>query len=398
MRCLKGTILFVLTIVSCIFLFKSDAKAADASFFKEYSGDYCVYKEYHFTLKYKCKMTIYMECEESEDDGYYDGLLITIYDNDENYKFGKQMFSSGIFQKTITLMPGKYTLDIESDGAYYLILDGEYCPELSQKNITLQEGKSKTLKVSPHTKKIRWSSSNKSIVTVNGKGVVKAKKAGKAIITAKCAGYTLKCKVIVEKKPVSYKDISKKMKDFARRNNGFKFKNVDVGRICRVYAGSLGDIDNSKVDSELYSMYAILWPYIELVKKSNSKTEIRIKIYGELFERALYDSTSLHCCSINTRTSNRMMDFSMTHTYGKNFYNYAEGYYEGKMKGYSTVFTSSKVDSSKLKKFETMLGQNSLSMRIVSSDGAYYQISIPYDARSNWKKLVKEYRLLLKQF
>lgn len=63
----------------------------------------------------------------------------------------------------------------------------------------LQTGKSYTLKLTG-TKAKSWSSSNKSVATVNSKGKVTAKKAGTAIITCKGKdGKSYKCKVTVTK-------------------------------------------------------------------------------------------------------------------------------------------------------------------------------------------------------
>lgn len=50
--------------------------------------------------------------------------------------------------------------------------------------VTLKAGQSKTLRVKT-VGKVRWSSSNKTIVTVNSKGKIVARRAGKAKITAK---------------------------------------------------------------------------------------------------------------------------------------------------------------------------------------------------------------------
>lgn len=47
-------------------------------------------------------------------------------------------------------------------------------------------------------KKVKWSSSNKKVATVSKKGLVRAKKKGKATITAKYGKKKLKCKVIVK--------------------------------------------------------------------------------------------------------------------------------------------------------------------------------------------------------
>lgn len=76
---------------------------------------------------------------------------------------------------------------------------------LKYSKIYVEKGKSKTLKasVSPANatnKSVRWSSSNKSIVTVNAKGKVTGKKAGNATITVKAkdgSGKKAVCKVVV---------------------------------------------------------------------------------------------------------------------------------------------------------------------------------------------------------
>lgn len=83
---------------------------------------------------------------------------------------------------------------------------------------------------------------------------------------------------------------------------------------------------------------------------------------------------------------------------GRNSYDYSGYYYLGNMKGYATISTSSNLESSKLKKFKTMLGQGSLSMGIVSTDGAYLEHGISSAERNNWLKLVKQYQTLVKQF
>lgn len=50
--------------------------------------------------------------------------------------------------------------------------------------VTLKAGQSKTLRVKTASK-VKWSSSNKAIVTVNKKGKIIARRAGKAKVTAK---------------------------------------------------------------------------------------------------------------------------------------------------------------------------------------------------------------------
>ncbi len=73
-------------------------------------------------------------------------------------------------------------------------------PKLNKKKVTLTVGSSTKLKLKNAKKKIKWSSSNKKVVTVNKKGKVKAINTGNAKITAKCAGKKYTCKVVVKAK------------------------------------------------------------------------------------------------------------------------------------------------------------------------------------------------------
>lgn len=86
--------------------------------------------------------------------------------------------------------------------------------KLNKKSVTLVVGEKITLKanLSPKKttqKKLVWSTSNKKIATVTSKGVVKAKKKGKATITVKVKGTSKKatCKVTV-KAPVKVKKVA----------------------------------------------------------------------------------------------------------------------------------------------------------------------------------------------
>lgn len=77
-------------------------------------------------------------------------------------------------------------------------------PKLSKTKITMTVGQSKKLKVKGISKKlakrIKWKSSKKKVVTVTKTGKLKARKAGKAVITAKIGKKKLKCKVTVKKR------------------------------------------------------------------------------------------------------------------------------------------------------------------------------------------------------
>lgn len=72
--------------------------------------------------------------------------------------------------------------------------------KLNKKTVTLTVGKSVTLKLKGTKKKAKWSSSKKSVATVNSKGKVTAKKKGTTTITAKIGKKKYTCKVTVKKK------------------------------------------------------------------------------------------------------------------------------------------------------------------------------------------------------
>lgn len=68
---------------------------------------------------------------------------------------------------------------------------------ISQKNKTILKGQSFTLKVKGSSQKAKWSSSKRSVASVNSAGVVRGKKAGSAVITAQLGGKKYSCKVTV---------------------------------------------------------------------------------------------------------------------------------------------------------------------------------------------------------
>ena len=72
--------------------------------------------------------------------------------------------------------------------------------KLNKTKISLQRGKTYTLKVKGTKKKVKWSSNKKTIATVTRKGKVTAKKQGTAVITAKIGKKKYKCKVKVWQK------------------------------------------------------------------------------------------------------------------------------------------------------------------------------------------------------
>ena len=81
--------------------------------------------------------------------------------------------------------------------------------------VTLKTGQSKTLRVKT-AGKVKWSSNNKAIVTVNNKGKVVARRAGKAKITAKYGKKKAVFVVTVKNTPCTTSSIRKESETMYR--------------------------------------------------------------------------------------------------------------------------------------------------------------------------------------
>lgn len=80
-------------------------------------------------------------------------------------------------------------------------------PKISKSKASVNKGKTITLSIKNTKQKVKWSSSNKKIATVNSKGVVKGIKKGTVTITAKVGNKKYTCKITV-KNVVALKSIS----------------------------------------------------------------------------------------------------------------------------------------------------------------------------------------------
>ena len=74
-------------------------------------------------------------------------------------------------------------------------------PKLSSTKLSVYTKTSKQLKLKGTSRKVTWSSSAPSVVSVNKKGKITAKRTGKATITAKVNGVKYKCKITVKSRP-----------------------------------------------------------------------------------------------------------------------------------------------------------------------------------------------------
>lgn len=74
---------------------------------------------------------------------------------------------------------------------------------LNKSKQTMWVGDTLKLKVLHNKTKVKWSSSKKSVATVSAKGKVKAKKSGRAVITAKVKSKRYKCAIVVRRTTLS---------------------------------------------------------------------------------------------------------------------------------------------------------------------------------------------------
>lgn len=117
---------------------------------------------------------------------------------------------------------------------------------LNKTKYTLEVGKKLTLKatVKGTTSKVAWKSSNTSIATVSSSGVVTAKKAGTATITATVGGVSAKCVITV---------IPSKVPSDATSYNGHSYKYfsdaltwTEADAACKKMGGHLVDINSAE--------------------------------------------------------------------------------------------------------------------------------------------------------
>ncbi len=97
--------------------------------------------------------------------------------------------------------------------------------KLSKKTLTMNKGEKYTLKITGTKKKVKWSTSDKKIATVNSKGLVTAKGKGTATITAKVGKSKYKCKIKVETLGISKKTLTmNKGEKYTLKTTGTKKK------------------------------------------------------------------------------------------------------------------------------------------------------------------------------
>lgn len=150
--------------------------------------------------------------------------------------------------------------------------------KLNKSKISLNTGETYQLTLNGAKKKVKWSSSDKSIATVNSKGEVKAKKAGEATITAKSGGKKYRCKVTV--KPILSVNKTKltlgvNEKDTVKvtfKAKGTVYWEIDNSSVAE--CDWSGNWKGNKINLEVKA----LRPGTTTITITNSKTKDKVKI------------------------------------------------------------------------------------------------------------------------
>ena len=119
---------------------------------------------------------------------------------------------------------------------FVFALPSQAAPKLSKKSANLLAGESIQLHVSGARKAAVWSSNNRSVARVKA-GLVKARKAGRAVITAKVGAKKLTCTVTVKASPLKVPVTEVTVKAGSR-----KTINVSIGGYGRI------DVSNDNSD------------------------------------------------------------------------------------------------------------------------------------------------------
>ncbi len=100
--------------------------------------------------------------------------------------------------KVTAVKKGTVKITVKNNGVNKVFKVTVINPTLNAKSKTLKKGASFKLKIKGKVGTAKFSTSKKKVATVDKNGKIKAKKKGKAVITVKTNGLTLKCKINVK--------------------------------------------------------------------------------------------------------------------------------------------------------------------------------------------------------
>lgn len=128
--------------------------------------------------------------------------------------------------KIIAKKPGKTTISATVNGvtAKCVVVVKKPSIKLEKKKLTMYAGEADTLivEVKGKSQNVKWKSSKPSVLGVDKNGILIAKKAGKAVISATANGVTAKCTVTV-KKVYTRTQAEKALKKYVRKNESTQF-------------------------------------------------------------------------------------------------------------------------------------------------------------------------------
>ncbi len=142
---------------------------------------------------------------------------------------------------------------------------------------TLYVGATYTFKIKNTNKKIKWSSSNSKVASVNPKGKVTAKRAGLAEITAKYGKTTKKYTVKVNHQILKY--ISKDWYTFGEQPHPIKYRFTNTHRICYIYDSATDKYSYYGKDKVSYTKTD--YGYYITVYTQNGKGGYRLTLDGD---------------------------------------------------------------------------------------------------------------------
>lgn len=154
----------------------------------------------------------YVGCVNQEYNGTDKNIKVNVYKHSCRSGKTTTLLAAGIPHKNIKKFTDTYVRYKDANGkTKNLYFNKANAPSSNKKTVKvnirlnrssaiLVQGKTLKLiaKVEGSKQKVKWSSSKKSVATVSAAGKIKAKKAGKATITAKIGKYKASCKVTVK--------------------------------------------------------------------------------------------------------------------------------------------------------------------------------------------------------
>ena len=109
---------------------------------------------------------------------------------------GQQLYTRCLWTK---VRKASYVYQISSDEEVQYHIAVKPALTMNEESMTITAGQKEKLKVINANDTVTWSSNKEAVAKVSSNGVVKAKKAGTAIITARVGKEEITCKVIVKK-------------------------------------------------------------------------------------------------------------------------------------------------------------------------------------------------------